>query len=435
VVLACLTAAFSCAVWGQEMGFGGPAILSEDGAPLGRFSAALAMSIRPFGGVNARFDSSIASSDLTGTVIRNNFGMDGNWGLYGVHQRQRALFSVDYRGTYRQYSGASRRNGINHFGSMNFVTQVGPATDISAALGVSAFRYGLMGGQTSLIQNVLPDVGEPEDEVLDASTKSYRFSLGMRRRITQRFSIRLRGSGFETRRVRTLISSRGAGASLGISMRVAHNKSLGVSYSYGYHFFPNGYGQTQSHHLTLNYTQQLSPLWHLNVGLGAVRSENDRLRRVTLDPEIAALTGQSEALEAIHRITFRPVLRLTISRQFERSNLSLFYRRSVRPGNGFITSSMNESWGAAYGYTATERLHASLHFSGSSHSALAQEIGRFTQLGGGIGLSYRLFSIVHLTSRVDAHHWVVTQSNLNRNRLSAALGLTFSPGQYPLVLW
>ncbi|MCW5978232.1 MAG: hypothetical protein KIT09_09155 [Bryobacteraceae bacterium] len=437
LAIACFTIVLlSTVCLGQQMGFGGPSILSGNGgAPLGRVTGGAPLGFRPFGGLSYRYDNALGEFLTEDARSRNFYALNGMWGLYGVHRGERYLVGIDYTGSYRQYSGSPARNGANHFGSISYVQQVGPATDIFAAAGVSSFRYGLITSQTSLLFDALPDVSTPELEFFDARTKSYRSSAGVRHRLGERTSLQVNGSGFEVQRARNLISTRGGMGSASLSYQIAHNIRIGGSYGYNYFYYPNGYGDSNVQSVSFHYNHQLSPEWQFSANAGGIRAENERLRQVVLDPEVAALTGQSAALETSHTILHRPTLGVTLMRQFQRSNFSMFFRRSARPGNGFISTSLNETWGATYGFTATERLHVSATFSGSSLSAMNQHVGRYTIVGGGVGFTYRLFSIVNLTSHIDARHWVVTDSNLRRNRVGAFIGIVISPGETPLAIW
>jgi hypothetical protein len=417
------------------MGFGGPSVLSANGVSLGRSSGQTPLSLRPYLGTNVRWDTRIGDPPPGETEPGSAQGFHGLWGLYGVYRGPRYLVSVDYQGFYRYYTRGRARNGINHVGEANYVRQIGQGTDFFAAVGVSTLRYGLVGHRTPLLLDQLPEVGGPNEEVFDSPARAYRAALGMRHQLTERLAIRMDGGGFEIQRAQNLISTRGGNGSAGVSYALAHNKNIGLSYLYNYFFFPNGYGQSTIHTLSLTYNHQFSPVWNMSFGVGALRAETDRLLPVSLDEDLAELTGQPVVLEAVHNLSYRPVFRVTVQRGFERSNLTFLFMRSAKPGNGFITSSIRESWGAVYGYTATEKMHVSGSFMGYSHSAITQEVGRFTTLGGGVSMTYQLYRMIHLTAQLDARHWVVSDSALRRDRVAAMIGLAFSPGSMPLSIW
>ena len=345
VVLVCPGFALLCAVChGQQMGFGGPAVLSGGAGAVGRTAGNMPISLRPYLGVDARYDSNLGDPGDTTKPNDNAYGLTGTWGLYGLRQGEGYILALDYHGLYRQYAG-SKRNGVSHFGMMNYVQQLGPTTDMYASGGVSIYRYGLNGYRTALIPaEVLPDVGDPDSEVFDSPTHAYRASIGIRKVMSSRVAVQFGGDGFEIRRPQNLISSRGGNGTASVSYALGPNRNVGATYQYNYHFFPNGYGQTTMHNLSANFNQQLSPTWYFTGSAGVLRSENDRLVRVQLDPEIAELTGQSSTLEAQHRVTFRPIYRIMFTRRLENGTLSIFYRRSSSPGNGFVISSLRENW-------------------------------------------------------------------------------------------
>jgi len=123
------------------------------------------------------------------------------------------------------------------------------------------------------------------------------------------------------------------------------------------------------------------------------------------------------------------------TKRLENGSLSIFYRRSSSPGNGFVISSLRENWGAAYGHTMSDKWHFAASFTGDSHVGVTQTISRYTTLGGGVAVNYRFYKSLHLNARTDYRHWVVAGAPLKRDRVAVMVGLIFSPGDLPLSIW
>lgn len=427
------------ACWAQRGGFQGPAVMSRPGGPLGRTSGA-PLAFRPFLGISARYDGNLFPIDagpLSG-FRQNRFGLQAQWGLYGVRRGERNLVGLSYAGTYRHYTQGGRFSGANQFLSLNYMHQVSQRTVVFVAPGFGIYKYGLNATATPLIADptMLSELHDPGSEVFDNRTYSFNAGAGLSHQLSERWSMLLGGGGFYIKRMsNALISSQGSLATSSLSYQLGPRQRIGFSYHYSFYFFPRGYGETQNHTLFLDYGAQLTERWNFSVAVGGLRSESDRLTRVNLDPDLAALTGQKTVLEATHRLVYRPALRLTLGRQLERGSLSFYYRRDVSPGNGFISSAVRDFAGASYSYTATEKLNIGFSVTANRFESLTQQIGRHTTVGGGVGFNYMLGKYFHLTGRVDVRRWRVNNSNFDRDRLGASLGLTFSPGETPLALW
>jgi hypothetical protein len=69
-------------------------------------------------------------------------------------------------------------------------------------------------------------------------------------------------------------------------------------------------------------------------------------------------------------------------------------------------------------------------------SALVQTVGVYTAYGAGAGITRDLGRGLHTVLRLDAHHYdIATSTAFTHTEYRASLGLSFSPGDVPLVLW
>jgi len=424
---------------GQQPGFGGPAVMTRPGAPLGRSEGAT-LAFRPYVGVTGRYDGNLfpVEAGAVSALLRSHYGLDGHWGIYGVRRGERSLVGLNYAGAYRHYVGGTRYNGANHFLNLNYTRQVSARTVLAVSPGFGIYKYGLHYTAAPLIADPfgLTAPIDPNEEGFDARTYAYTAAGGVAHQLSERWSLMLGGGGYYIKRKNlSFISSQGATSTGVLTYQLGPRQQIGVAYSYNFFFFPRGFGESHSHTLQLEYAVQLSPLWRAGVGAGVLRSENDRLARVTLDPEIAAITGQRTALEAVHNVVNRPAFRATLGRQMQRGSLSFYYRRDIHPGNGFITSALRDEGGVSYSYTATERLNLGFQAYGYSYESLMQELLRYNSLGGGIGVNYALTRSLHFTARFDVRRWRVTGTSFDRERLGIMAGFMFSPGETPLALW
>lgn len=426
--------AFTATCRAQRMGFGGPSILSRAGAPVGR-SGGRAIGFRPYVSVMARYDTDLGSL-ADGQQGSNHSGGDASWGIYGVRKGARNVIGLNYSGNYRYYTHSGRQNGTSHFASLNFAQQVSPRTEVFVSAGGSSYSYVWIGQRTPLIADPFLGINDPADEGFDNRTNALTGSGGLRHMLTDRLSVGLAGRGFSVRRQdKAFVDLQGYSVSGNVGYQLSRTQSIGGSYNYSYYFFPGGFGNSLVHSVHLDYMHRLSPEWNLSLGVGAYRVESQRLVRVAVDPILAAITGQNAALEAYHGTSYGPSVQATLARRFERATLSFYYRRGVSPGNSFLMTSAHENGGVHYSYTATQRLNIGFDFTARRYSSLTQGIGRYTNVGGGVSMGYRLWRFLHFTMHARMYRWGVGNSDFERDRLSVAAGLSFSPGETPLSLW
>ena len=419
------------------MGFGGPAILSNAGSPIGRAGGG-PMAFRVYGSILGRYDTNLGISETAdaNTALRNLTGGQAGWGVFGVHQGQEYLVGLDYHGSYRRYSKGGSRNGDNHFATLNFVYQLSPRTEIFISPGAASYSFAQAGVPSSLLGNSLTRFNDPLNDPFDTRSNAVHASGGVAHMLADRTQISFHGSGFYVRRDNpALVDSQGAVGGVSYRHMLGPNKAIGATYNYLFFFFPGGFGESKLHLATIDYSHQLSEVWNLQLSAGGFRSENERLTQVALDPLLAAITGQSTLLQAFRGVSYQPLIQATIARQFQRGSLSFFYNRTIHPGNAFLTTAVNERGGTQYSYTATERLNFGFTVNAQRSSALVQNVGRYTSIGGGVGINYRLWRFIHLTARTDIRRWKIRGAPLDQDRVSVMAGLTFSPGDRPLSLF
>ena len=122
-------------------------------------------------------------------------------------------------------------------------------------------------------------------------------------------------------------------------------------------------------------------------------------------------------------------------RRFDRSSLTLDYSMGASPGNGVYLTSRQTAGTVGYSYTGVRRWTFALNSGYSELSSVGQTLGKYTNLQGGAGVTYKVGRETHIQFRYDYRHYT-TQNNIyqkDSNRVS--LGLAFSPGETPLAIW
>jgi hypothetical protein len=221
-----------------------------------------------------------------------------------------------------------------------------------------------------------------------------------------------------------------------LEYRISRHTTLGVDYRFTYFDYTRGFGNTDIHSVGVNYSTQLSRHVQLSARLGGARVESQSLTEVTLDPAVAALLGESQAIQAAYRLNYVPEIQVRLADTFRQSRFSLAYLNQVVPGNGVYLTSRNDTGNATYSYSGVRHWNFALNGSYGRMSTLVQTVGAYTAYGGGAGITRDLGKGLHTVLRMDALRYDIASSALFRHtEYRTSIGLNFSPGDLPLVLW
>ena len=221
-----------------------------------------------------------------------------------------------------------------------------------------------------------------------------------------------------------------------LEYRISRHSTMGADYRFTYFDYTRGFGNTDIHSVGFNYSTQLSRHVQLSARIGGARVESTSLTEVTLDPAIAALLGESEAIQAAYRLNYVPDMQARLTDTFRRSQFTLAYLNQVVPGNGVYLTSRNNSGNACYSYSGVRHWNFGANATYGRMSALVQTVGAYTAYGAGVGITRELGKGLHTVLRLDSQHYDIASSEaFTHTEYRASLGLNFSPGDLPLVLW
>ncbi len=388
------------------------------------------------GGYDTELTQPITDTNGNLTKVSGPLGV-ATVGVAGRSYGKRSVIGLDWRGSYRAYSKSRNQlNSFDNFLSVNYGYQASARTQVGLNASLSSYSRAYGGLYNPVTTDITDDIANPADEGFDGRTRVVAGSAGIHHLLTRRWQLTMSGTAFLVERHSdALINSRGFRTSGGIAYLLGPKSSIGVKYDFGDYHYPGGHGDTWLHQAMLTYSKALSPIWNFTAGAGAYRAENERTVAVPLDPVIAAIVGEATTMQPMHNIRYGPAIAATLAGQFQRSTASFYYHRGVRPGNGFITTAAADTFGARYSYLATSRLNVGLYGSYSLRIGIAQNDTKYYHAGTGVGLNYRFAGSFHFTAAVNFNHYEVKDGNLDRNRLSARAGITWSPGDIPLSLF
>jgi hypothetical protein len=251
-----------------------------------------------------------------------------------------------------------------------------------------------------------------------------------------RLSFNIGGSGsFVRRRSAALIGSNGYSARGDTAYRLTRRTTIGADYGFTHYEYTGGFGTAEYHTASFSLAAKLGRSWELGLRAGIGRAETTSVRRIALDPILAAIIGQGSLVIGFHNIQYMPNGDARISRVFGRSILSLSGSTGFSPGNGLYLASKSQSAGLAYSYASRRRVNVGLWGGYGSYSSIARDIGKYRNYYGGGGLTYRLVEWLHISSQYGIRRYDANGSRLRRTDHRVSLGLAFSPGEFPLRLW
>ena len=421
----------------SDEGYSGPAILSRGETPGAQTAAPIAF--RPYIGLSGIYDTGLVPVSVTSTggiPSSDLYGVELNLGAYTYHVWKHTTLGLDYRGDFRHYS-TTYWDGTDQF--LSLILTHRPTKRVTFTLRNQAGIYSLSSySLSSPLGAVDPNYLQlPQNDIYDSRVIFAAVSGDLTYRLTHRLSFNIGGDGTLVRRQSTaLYGMTGAVARGDLEYRLSRHSTLGADYRFTYFDYTRGFGNTDIQSVGLNYSTQFSPHVQLSARIGGARVESTSLTEVTLDPAIAALLGESVAIQAAYRLNYVPDMQVRLMDTFRRSQFTLEYLNQVVPGNGVYLTSRNNSGSASYSYSGVRHWNFSVGGSYGRMSTLVQTIGAYTAYGAGVGITRDLGKGLHTVLRLDERHYdIATSAAFTHTEFRASLGLSFSPGDVPLVLW
>ncbi len=420
---------------GEE--YGGPAILSRGEVPGAQTAAPIAF--RPYIGLSGIYDAGLLPVSVTSTggiPSTDLYGEELNLGAYTYHTWKHTTLGLDYRGDYRHYS-ASYWDGTDDF--LSLILTHRPTKRVTFTLrnqaGVYSFNnYTLSAPVGFLDPNYLQ---LPQNDIFDNRVVFVGASADLTYRVSPRLSFNLGGEGSLVRRESTaLYGMTGAIARGDLEYRISRHSTLGADYRFTYFDYTRGFGNTAIQSVGFNYSTQVSRQVQLSARIGGARLVSNSLTEVALDPALAALLGESVSIQAAHTLNYVPDMQARLSDTFRHSQFTLEYLNQVVPGNGVYLTSRDNAGNVSYSYSGVRHWNFGVNGTYGRMTAVVQTVGAYTAYGAGVGVTRDLGRGLHTVLRLDTRHYdIATSTAFTRTEYRTSIGLNFSPGDVPLVLW
>jgi len=420
---------------GEE--YSGPAILSRGQTPA--LQTVTPIAFRPYIGVSGIYDTGLLPVAVTSTgqiPSTDAYGVALSLGAYTYHAWRDTTLGLDYRGDFRHYS-TTYSDGTDH--SLSLTLTHRPTRRVTFTLRSQAGLYSLnnyslsapLGGLNSNYLQL------PQNDIFDNRVIFAGASGDLTYSLSPRLSFNVGASSTLVRRQSSaLYGSTGVGAHGDLEYRLSRHTTVGADYRYMYFGYTRGFGNSEIHSVGVNYSTQLSPHLQLSARIGGARVESVSLIEVTLDPAVAALLGETVGIQAANRLNFVSDMQAQLAYTLHRSGFTLAYFNGVTPGNGIYNTSRNSSESASYSYSGVHYWSFGVNANYARMTTLVQTIGAYTSYGAGVGITRDLAKGLHAVLRIDGIHYDIASGALFRRiTYQTSLGVSFSPGDLPLVLW
>lgn len=419
--------------------YGGPSILSRGVGQAGRRGQET-LNFRFYAQVNGIHDSGLLplSVQSDGEAYSDDlWGVEGVVGAYGFHTWRHSTLGLDYRGNYRHYSQKTYYDGSDHYLTLDYTTQLKRRLTLSIkpVAGVTSRSFGAYG----TLQAMAPDPnsnGIPLADLFDNRTYFLQQSATLVYQKSARLSFSAGGQGFLVRRQSSALADLNGAMAVGdIAYRLNRNQTISAAYNYLHYSFPGSYGSSDGQMVTATFSTRIGRYWQLGLTGGGIRLETKGVRRVAVDPAIAAIVGQTQTTEAFHKINWIPSSNASLTRLFRKSRIGFSYGQGVNPGNGLYLTSRTQQVGVSAGYTALRHWDFSGGVSYMKLSGLGFNTGSFKNTGGTARAAYQLSNLVHLNAQVDSRRASLTTNGFQRDAVRLTFGVMLTPGDVPVSLW
>lgn len=421
-----------------ESTYEGPSVLSRDDSPW-QESKGAKNAFGLYAQIVGVYDSGlVAAPDAQGKQgpAAGSFGEEANFGANASHRWRRGKLSVEYRGSYWQYTNAPEFDGLEQFLQVNYSEALlrHLRLDVKNTLGSTTLANGAF---SFFPLASLDRIGIPADELFNSRTNYLQSRVDLIWHLTDRLSFDFGGDGFVVRRASPLLAGlNGYNARASVAYRLTPRQTISAVYNNTYFDFQNTFGNSRLETAALGYSIGLAREWDLSLLAGGVRVNTLGLTEAPLDPAITALTGQSFAVVTFTNRIYLPEAEVRLIHRLKGGLLTFDYSSTITPGNGLYLTSRQTSGAVAYSVIATRALQTRWNASYNQLSALGQALGRYSNLEGGIQVLYKLAGDAYLDVRYDYRHYtthyLTGDALLENDSNRVSLGVAFSLGETSL---
>ncbi len=408
----------------------GPAILSRGNqAALGGSQYA---TIQPFLSVNRVYGTGLGGSYVNaGSGLQS--GVDLGYGLKGTHRWKRTTLTIDYNGSYRDYTGATTGNGLNQFLAATAVSQLTRhlVLSIRQAGGILKQDIGGLLLQPAFLENssTLP-TNEPFSNGMKLIDSVATLTYQKTRRLS--FSGSIAGS-LVRQDSPLLVGTNSSIVSGDLGYRLSSRSTIGIDYSFS-HFGYTTFGSGDVQSAGVDYSWRATRTLDLALQAGIAHASTVGLAVVPIDPALAALLGDSAAIQASYRTINAPSINARITKRWRRASVNMSYLEGISPGNGLVLTSKQESLTAGLQYSNAKRWTVSIQAGRTTMDQLATA-GSYSGNTFAASFSHLVRPGIQAVARFSVQPVnYIGEGGLDRTYYRGDIGFIFTPSARPIAL-
>ncbi len=429
--------AFAAVLSAQVAEYGGPSILGRGLAPSVTNSNA-AVTFQPYISVNGFCDTGLTAPNITANGQLPNqtqCGVEGAAGVYGSHNWRHTSLGLSYSGDYRHYPNASAYDGTDQSLGLGLTHHLTKHVLLKLRADAGTNRRNFL--SPVVLAGVEANViSIPNTQIIDSRLEFGGATADMSVQLSPRVSFDLGGEAFAVRyQVPFFYGVTGLGAHGDLAYRYSRFGTIGASYAFRHFAFTHAFGATDIHLAALVWSMRLSKTWELRAQGGVARLETLGTEVVQVDPIVAAITGQSTGIIAAYHLNYAPSYAVDLTHKFQDATLTLDVSRSITPGNGIYLSSSLQGASVTYNHNPVHHWYFTANAGYLQLVSLVQTLPGYKTYTAGVGVSRTIAKGLSFTTRGDFRYSDVGSLIFKRDTYRVTAGLSWSPGDLPVVLW
>jgi len=358
--------------------------------------------------------------------------VEGGFFLSGQKKLRRSVFGISYFANYSYFLNTVGFNGTNQSLNLAYSRRVTKRTELTLTT-IGNITNRVIGNPLNRQTGGLELIAAPVNELFDTRLYFLQSNAAVSYVLNNRWQFQFGGNGGIVRRqARALADVNLYGGTGGATYRVNRRSTIGFSVTYSHFNFGKQFGESDIYGASVNYTRQFGRGWTSSAHVTIFDVRTIGVRRVALDPVIAALLGTNEGSEAFQIASKTPGFGANVEKRFRRNTISFGADRGVQPGNGLFLTSLVTSYFAGTTYQLNNKWSLTASANQATMSSLgADTLGAFSSEAVMVQISRLITREIGFFSSAEYRQFAIAGSTLNRQGTRVTIGLNYQPTSLP----
>ena len=362
-----------------------------------------------------------------------SYGVEGGFTVSGQKRLRRSLLGISYIANYAHFLNVNNFNGTNQSINLAYSRRFNKRTDLVWNTAGSITNR-VLGNPINLQSDTLGFLSTPVNELFDTRIYFLQSNMSVGYLLNNRWQLQFGGNGGIVRRqARALADTNLYGGTAGASYRLNRRSTLGFTYIYSHFDFGKQFGESDIHGVAANYTRGFGRGWSATAQVSIFDVQTIGVRRVSLDPVIAALLGTDQGSEAFQSMKRTPGFGASVTKRFRRTLYSVAVDRGIQPGNGLILTSLSTTYSASMNYELKAKwtLNAGVNRTELAGIGAGTTLGKFSNESAQLRFSRMITREIGFTGGVEYRQFKLERSVLDRRGTRVTFGLSYVPNSLP----